>query len=377
MTEAPRTILLAAGGTGGHMFPAEATARALLDRGHRVALVTDNRGADVARHLPGVRLATIRAARLQRGLIGTVRTALGLTRAVLDARSVVRRIAADAAIGFGGYASAPTAFAVTRSGTPLLVHEQNAKLGLANRLLAGRAARIATGMPEVTGVREPAKLLHTGTPVRDGFHAVRAAPYTPPGEDGPIRLLILGGSQGARVFSDVVPPALAKLPEAVCRRLQVTQQARPEDLDRARAAYAEAGVTAEVASFFDDVPQRLVNAHLAITRAGASTLAELTLVGRPALLVPYPHAADDHQSANARILDRAQAAWTLPQLNLTPTTLAERLSVLLTHPETLRTAAAAAAGLGVADAAERLADAVLDLADTGRTGGSARRKEAA
>jgi UDP-N-acetylglucosamine--N-acetylmuramyl-(pentapeptide) pyrophosphoryl-undecaprenol N-acetylglucosamine transferase len=254
--------------------------------------------------------------------------------------------------------------AASQLGVPTLIHEQNAVLGRANRLLASRVSRIATGFAETAGLRpgDTSRVVHTGNPVRPAILAAGQTGYTPPEPGRPIELLILGGSQGARIFSDVVPSALAALPAELRGALRVSQQARPEDRDRVVADLQANGITAEVETFFNDVPARLARAHLVICRSGASTVAELAATGRPALLVPYPHAMDDHQAANARAFAEAGAGWTIPQSSLTPALLTERLAELLGDRDHLRHAAAQARRFGRDDAAERLAALVLELA---------------
>ncbi|HZB93208.1 MAG TPA: undecaprenyldiphospho-muramoylpentapeptide beta-N-acetylglucosaminyltransferase, partial [Stellaceae bacterium] len=318
-------IVLAAGGTGGHLFPAEALARELMGRGCRIALVTDRRGQAFGDKLPGVALHRIRAGRFGTGLVSKVVGIAELALGTLEAGRLLRSLAPAAAVGFGGYPSVPTMLAAARQNLPTVIHEQNAILGRANRLLAPRVRRIATAFPELGGMREAdrARVVLTGNPVRPAIAALRGAPYRAPEEDGAFDILILGGSQGARALSQVVPAAFALMPEALRRRLRVTQQARAEDLEGVRRAHRASGVAAELAPFFNDVPERLARAHLVISRAGASTMAELAMVGRPAILVPYPHAADDHQTANARALEKAGGAWVVPQAEFTAAALAE------------------------------------------------------
>jgi len=361
-----RPIVLAAGGTGGHMFPAEALARTLLARGERVVLVTDRRGQAFDEKLPEVVTHRIRAATPSRGTLGRVRAAAELFAGFWQARGLLRREAPAAVVGFGSYASVPTVIAAGRLGIPVALHEQNAVLGRANRLLAGRARVIATSFPTQHGLREAdcSKAITTGMPVRPAIAAVAGSPYRPPRPAGPVELLVTGGSQGAHVFAGLIPAALAALPEELRRRLRVSQQCRPEDLEAVRAAYAGTGIGHDLATFFTDVPDRLVRAHLVIARAGASTVAELAAVGRPAILVPYPFAMDDHQSANAGALADADGAWLQPQATLTPATLARMVQCLLEAPDTLARAASAAWAFGRGDAAGHLADVVQDL--TGR-----------
>ena len=357
-------ILLAAGGTGGHVFPAEALAAELEARGRRLVLMTDRRGAAfgdvlgrIERHAIAARSPTVRGP-LARGI-----AILGLACAVVQAARVLRRIRPAAAVGFGGYPSVPPLVASGRLGIPSVVHEQNAVLGRANRMLARRASAIATSFPETARVpRNRAGLVTcVGNPVRTAIAALRGARYEPPVPDGPFRLLVTGGSQGARIFAEVVPEAVAALPQALRRRLRVSQQCRPEDLAGVERRYAEAGVEARLAPFFEDMPARLGEAHLAICRAGASTIAELAVAGRAAILVPLPIAADDHQSANGRALVAAGAATMIGQESFSPRRLAGELAALMADPAQLAEQAAAARRFARPDSAHALADLVEGL----------------
>lgn len=356
-------IILAAGGTGGHVFPAEALASELLDRGYRLGLITDKRG-----HAYGGALGKLETYRISaggiagRGVMGRLRGLLELGWGVLQARSLLKKLQPAAVVGFGGYASVPTMFAAVQTGIPTALHEQNAVLGRANRLLAPRVSRVAASYDHVKYLSaSKGKLVHTGMPVRANIAALRDRPYVTPDIDGPVRLLVLGGSQGARILSEVVPAALAGLPEALRRRIEISQQCRPEDLEAVRAAYEGTGIQATLDSFFHDVPERLAQAHLVIARSGASTVAELTALGRPAILVPYPYAIDDHQTANAHAIDEAGGAWLMPQDAFTAEALAARLESVLSLPSTLAKAAACARAAGRPDAAARLADTVTGL----------------
>ena len=367
-------VVLAAGGTGGHVFPAAALAAELETRGAGVILFTDRRGDAVGGALGGVETRRIRAGGVAgKGLAARMHSTLELGLGLFQARSLLRRLAPRAVVGFGGYPSVPTMLAATFGRYHTLVHEQNAVLGRANRLLAGRVERIASSFEHPA--RLPAgvggKIVHTGMPVRPAFVDIRDQPYPDMGADGPIRLLVLGGSLGAQVFGEVVPDAVGLLDERLRRRLVISQQCRPENLEQSEAAYRRLGVAAELARFFDDVPQRLAAAHLLIARAGASTVAEITAVGRPSILIPYPHAIDDHQAANARAVEDVGAAWVMPQESFSPETLAERLRDLLTAPEALRQAAERARTAGRPEAAARLADAVFDLIESNGAEGGA------
>lgn len=368
------SIVLAAGGTGGHMFPAEALARALLARGRSVTLVTDRRGHAFGESLAEVPVHRIRAASPGAGIVGKLKAAVEMALGLLEARSLLRRLRPAAVVGFGGYPSVPTVYAAIQGRIPALLHEQNAVLGRANRMLIAGARRLAVAFTGVSRIGEAdrAKIIRTGNPVRPAIAAHRDAPYHAPEGTAPIHLLVMGGSQGARVFSEVIPQALALLPADTRARIHLSQQCRPEDLEAARVALSDLGLGGlTLDSFFRDVPDRLAACHLAITRSGASTIAELTCVGRPAILVPYPHATDDHQTANARQLAEVGAAWLVPQPDFTARALADRLGMLLTDPAALRAAAMAARDWGTAQAADALADAVLAMLATPETKGAA------
>lgn len=361
MNPTPPTVILAAGGTGGHVFPAEALASALAARGIDPVLLTDRRGrsfrgAKRIRTIAGGGIAGL-------GMAARLRSVAALGLGFFQALWHLRREAPRVVVGFGGYASLPTMLAAVMLGLPTVLHEQNAVLGRANRLLARRVHRIAVAFDQVAAMPKGAegRAVRIGMPVRPAFATVTDAPYQAPVTGEPIRLLVLGGSQGAQIFSTLIPQAIALLDPALRGRLEISQQCRPETLDLTRAAYVDLGINADLATFFDDVPVRLAAAQLGIARAGASTVAELTAVGRPALLVPYPYAIDDHQSANARAIEEAGAGWMLPQATLTPAALAARLTTLLSTPDTLTTAAAAARRAGSADAAQRLADLVISM----------------
>jgi UDP-N-acetylglucosamine--N-acetylmuramyl-(pentapeptide) pyrophosphoryl-undecaprenol N-acetylglucosamine transferase len=358
------SFVLAAGGTGGHRFPAEALAGELIARGRCVHLLTDARAAALAGHLAGIDVHRVRAARLGGGPIRNACAFAELAAGTVQAGRLLRRLSPAGVIGFGSYSSVPTMLAAAYLGLPTAIHEQNAVLGRANRLLASRVGQIATGFPVTGGLRptDRARAVYTGNPVRPAVLAVGEEGYRPPRSATPIELLILGGSQGARIFSEVVPPALAALPAPLRDALRVSQQARPEDLAEAAGRYAAAGIAAEVASFFTDVPRRLARAHLVICRAGAATVAELAAAGRPALLVPYPYAADDHQTANARVFAEAGGGWLVAQQDLGPEVLANRLERLLGDAARLTLAAQQAVQFGRRDAARRLALLALALA---------------
>jgi UDP-N-acetylglucosamine--N-acetylmuramyl-(pentapeptide) pyrophosphoryl-undecaprenol N-acetylglucosamine transferase len=357
------TFVLAAGGTGGHLFPAQALAELLVRRGAAVCLVTDRRADGFAAQVPGIEIHEICAGRLGGGPLRSAYGVAAMAVGLVQARRLLRRLDPQAVVGFGGYPSVPTMLAATRLGYTSVIHEQNAVLGRANRLLARRVRRIATGFAETACLRpaDRVRAVYTGNPVRPAIRTVAQIAYRPPEPGDPIELLILGGSQGARIFADIVPPALAGLAPALRGALRVSQQARPEDCARVSAAFEAAGIAAEVVSFFTDVPERLARAQLVICRAGASTVAELAASGRPALLVPYPHATDDHQAANARAFADAGAGWLVPQSGLSAPTLTGLLAERLADSAGLAHAAEEARGFAPDDAAERLAQIVLAL----------------
>ncbi len=357
-------ILLAAGGTGGHLFPAEALARVLLARGLAVELVTDTRALAYTGGFPAQAIHAVPAATPTNGSpLSKALAALTLARGTLKARSLMARVAPAAVVGFGGYPTVPPMLAASLRGLPVILHEQNAVIGRANAFLARRATAIATGFPTLgrASAAVAAKVTHTGNPVRPTVLEAAKLPY-PAVDGGRLRLLVTGGSQGARVMSDVVPLAIARLDRSAKDRLLVVQQARGEDEVRVRAAYAEAKVEAEVAPFFADLPARIANAHLVIARAGASTVSELAVIGRPSILVPFPHALDQDQAANARILEEAGAARVVKQTSFDAAWLAGELARVLADPSALAVSAAKARGAGLPDAAERLADLVLAVA---------------
>ena len=366
-TDAP--IVLAAGGTGGHVFPAQAVAAELIARGRRLILVTDNRGTNY-----GGALADLESHRIQAGTPlarGPLARGLGIIKLLLGIREaghLLRRIEPAAIIGFGGYPSVPTMIAASRSNMATAIHEQNAVLGRANRLLAGRVAHIATSFEQTSNIAPAnrAKITVTGNPVRPAIAEIAARAYDEPKADGTLHLLITGGSQGARVFAELVPAALALLEPKIRGRLSIAQHCRPEDLERVYKRYQAIGIQAEVAKFFYDLPVRMEAAHLVICRAGASTVAELAAAGRPAILVPYPHATDDHQSANGRALERAGGAIIMPEAEISAERLAEQLNTFLDTPGSLTQAAMGAHDLGRPAAGAALADLVESLLPVGQ-----------
>lgn len=379
-------IILAAGGTGGHLFPAEALAGELMARGKTIIVVTDARGAAhldaVGGPLSEVERHTVRAAAVSgRSLFGRIKGLIELGAGTFQARRLIRRLEPSVAVGFGGYPSLPTMMAATWAGVPTILHEQNAVLGRVNRLLAPRVTAIAVSFAD-TAKLEPgdfAKVTVVGNPVRASVRAIRGVPYVPSENTDEFRILVLGGSQGATVLSEILPDGLARLAPDLLARLQVTQQCRAEDLERVRERYNAAQIKADLSTFFDDVPARLAGAHLIVSRAGASTVSEAAVAGRPVILVPYPHATDDHQSANARAITGPGGGWQVSQADFTPAMISATLTSLMNDPAGLAKAAEAALAIGRTDAAPRLADLVDGLATGGngddrtkeRTGASA------
>ncbi|MDY0881281.1 undecaprenyldiphospho-muramoylpentapeptide beta-N-acetylglucosaminyltransferase [Dongia soli] len=361
-------ILLAAGGTGGHLFPAEALAHELLGRGLAVDLVTDERGQGFGAKLPQVGLHHIAAGGVAgKGAAARLQNVLRLGIGYLQSRRLVKRLRPAVAVGFGGYPSVPPLLAAQHAGVRTVLHEQNAVAGRANRFLLKRASSVATSFERVKFLEQvsAAHRIVTGNPVRPDIAAIAAEPYIAPTGEGPFRLLVVGGSLGARVFGELVPPAIALLPQDLRRRLQLTQQCRAEDLERVAAQYRDMGLAVELQPFFRDIPARLAQTHLLISRAGASTVAELAAAGRPALMIPLPGAIDDHQMANASALADAGGGWAVAQRDLDPSGLAARLEDFMTHPAKLAAAADAARRLGRRDAARALADLVTGLLPAG------------
>jgi UDP-N-acetylglucosamine--N-acetylmuramyl-(pentapeptide) pyrophosphoryl-undecaprenol N-acetylglucosamine transferase len=356
-------IVIAAGGTGGHFFPAEALATELITRGQRVALMTDVRSGGLQSPVfAGLEKFVISGAGIAgRGVIRAGKAVVALAGGVLQARQILVRCNAAAVVGFGGYPCVAPVLAarLMRHRPSVILHEQNAVLGRANRFLARHVDLLALSVAATERVPETAATVVTGNPVRPAIAALAELPYVPPTDR--LHLLVLGGSLGARVFSDIVPPALAALPGDLRSRLSVVQQCRTEDIGRVRAAFASAGIAAELAAFFPDVAAKLASAHVVIARAGASTVAELEVAGRPAILVPLPGAIDDHQAANARALAEARGASVIAQRDFSPTALCESLTALLAAPAMLAHAALAARSIARADATTRLADLVQDL----------------
>ncbi|MCW2315255.1 UDP-N-acetylglucosamine-N-acetylmuramylpentapeptide N-acetylglucosamine transferase [Rhodoblastus acidophilus] len=367
--ESDNLILVAAGGTGGHLFPASALASALAAKGARVRLATDERAMKFTEGFPAEAVHEIDSGTPTGGGFGDKMLALlKLANGVLESFNLCGELKPRAIVAFGGYPTVPPALGANLRGVPLVLHEQNAVIGRANRFLAGRAKVIASGFPTLDGlpIDLKSRVAYVGNPMRPAVLEAARVPY-PGFDDQKLRLLVTGGSQGARVFSDVVPEAMALLNEAERARIVLTQQVREEDLPRVKEAYAKLKIAAEVSPFFADLPKRIASAHLVIGRSGASTVSELALIGRPSILVPFPHALDADQAANAAHLSACNAAEVVRQINFTPAGLADRLRQALAAPQDLTKRAQAARSVGVSDAADRLAFLTLQVAGMGET----------
>jgi UDP-N-acetylglucosamine--N-acetylmuramyl-(pentapeptide) pyrophosphoryl-undecaprenol N-acetylglucosamine transferase len=358
-------FVLAAGGTGGHMVPAHALADELMRRGHQVALVTDARGTRFPGLFEGVETHVLPAGRVSGGPLGWLRAGRSILAGRRQALQLLRDHRPAAVMGFGGYPALPTLLAGFKAKIPTAVHEQNAVLGRVNRLVASRVDAVATAYPDIQRLPSKAatKVRLIGNPVRQEVLSLRDKPYPPLDHDGVFRVLVTGGSQGATILSDVVPEGLGLLPPVFRARLQVTHQARAEDIERVRGRYADLGIPAELATYLPDLPQRLGMAHLVIARSGASTVAELAAAGRPAILVPFAAATDDHQTYNARELVVAGGARSIPQSQFTAVELAKQMQKLGLEPEALTNAARRAKSCGRPDAVRDLADLIEEIGE--------------
>lgn len=351
-------IVLSAGGTGGHLFPAQALAVELAKRGRSIVVMTDARFANYATAFPGARIETVPSSPFN-ALIAPVKIAAGFAVALAK----LLRLKPAAVIGFGGYPSVPVMLAANFAGLPTGIIEQNAVVGRANRLVMNKVRRVAAAFPIARfAPRDIDKVILTGNPLRPEVEALWGAPYNVIQAGGPIRLLVFGGSQGARALSEIVPAALTRLPHDIKMRLSVVQQCRPEDIEQVREIYRNAEIRCQLESFFKDLPQRMAEAHLVVARSGAGTIAELMAIGRPAILVPLPGALDDNQTPNAEILARADAGWCVPQRTLSPDSLAQMLNRIFADPLALAQRAARAHALATPNAACKLADVVEELA---------------
>ncbi|MEA3079956.1 MAG: UDP-N-acetylglucosamine--N-acetylmuramyl-(pentapeptide) pyrophosphoryl-undecaprenol [Sphingomonadales bacterium] len=358
-------FVLAAGGTGGHMVPAHALAAELRSRNHGVLLITDERGARFPGLFEGVPVHILPAGRLGGGPIAWLKALGAVARGRAEAKRLYREHSPDAVVGFGGYPAFPALLAASALNIPTVIHEQNAVMGRVNRLLAGEAAAIGTAYDEVDRLkpRYKSKAVLIGNPVREEIARLGELPFPAFDESAPLKILVTGGSQGASVLSAVVPEGLGMLEPSLRRRLQVVQQCRPDDIERVRQHYAELGIPAELMTYIEDMPSKLADAHLVIGRAGASTVAELSVAGRPAILIPFAAATDDHQTANARELVKAGGARAIAQGSFTPDVLARQIEALAMDPVALNNAAARALSVGRPHAARDLADLVERIGD--------------
>jgi len=357
------TIVLATGGTGGHLFPAEALARELIARGHKVVVMTDKRGRAYGDVFPGAEISIVPSAAFSdRSLFGLLLAPFEIMAGIAVSLVKLKRLKPRAVIGFGGYPSLPVMLAACFAGLPTAILSPDALLGRANRFLMNYVRVIAANLPLVRFLpKNSKKIVYTGNPLRPDVIALYDAPYETPTQNGPLRLLVFGGSQGARVFSERMPDAIKLLAPELKARLSIVQQCRPEDINAVLRDYTAIGVTAELASFFKDMPQQIANAHLVIARSGAGTVSELACIGRPAILVPLPHALDDNQTPNAEALVKAGGGWRVPQRDFTPEKIAAMLTSAFADPAGLAQRAAAALTLAKPDATRALANLVETL----------------
>ena len=352
-------IVLSAGGTGGHLFPAQALAGVLARRGRRIVVMTDARFANYATAFPGAQIETVPSSPLN-----AIAAPFKIMAGIAIAFAKLLKLRPAAVVGFGGYPSVPVMVAANLARLPTAIIEQNAVVGRANRLVMNQVKVMAAAFPIARfAPADRSKIVLTGNPLRPEVEALWGAPYDAPQAGGPLRLLVFGGSQGARAMSEIVPPALTQLPHEFKTRLSVVQQCRPEDLETVRRIYANAEISCELQPFFSDLPKRMADSHLVIARSGAGTVAELMAIGRPAILVPLPGALDDNQTPNADILAHAEAGWRMAQADLTPDVLARMLVKIFAEPRDLVRRAACAHAIAVPHAAERLADVVENLAN--------------
>jgi UDP-N-acetylglucosamine--N-acetylmuramyl-(pentapeptide) pyrophosphoryl-undecaprenol N-acetylglucosamine transferase len=353
-------FVLAAGGTGGHMIPAHALAAELRSRGHGVLLITDERGSRFPGLFENVPVHILPAGRLGGGPIGWLKALGSVAKGRAQAKHLYREHTPDAVVGFGGYPAFPSLLAASARRIPTVLHEQNAVMGRVNRLLAGEAEAIGVAYDEIDRLKpkyEDTTVL-VGNPVREEIARLGELPFPAFDETAPLKILVTGGSQGATILSQVVPEGLGMLEASLRRRLQVVQQCRPDDIERVRKQYADLGIPAELTTYIEDMAEKLADCHLMIGRAGASTIAELTAAGRPAILIPFAAATDDHQTANAREMVKAGGARAIQQSNFTPDVLARQIEALAMDPVALNNAAARALSVGRPHAARDLADLV-------------------
>ncbi|RUM08249.1 undecaprenyldiphospho-muramoylpentapeptide beta-N-acetylglucosaminyltransferase [Rhizobium chutanense] len=356
-------VLLAAGGTGGHVFPAEALAFKLKERGYSVHLVTDSRAERYAGKFPAEEIHVVPSATIgSKNPVAVARSLWTLWSGMRAAKTLIQRLRPVVVVGFGGYPTVPPLLAATRLGVPSMIHEQNAVMGRANKALATRVQGIAGGFLPEGGAAFPEKTVTTGNPVRPAVIAAAEVPYTPSHAGEAFNLVVFGGSQGAQYFSKALPTAISLLDDALRLRLRITQQVRPEDMEMVSGCVAKLDMGADIAPFFTDMAERLAKAHLVMCRSGASTVSEISVIGRPAVLVPYPHALDHDQAANAAALAATGGAKVIAQSELSPEKIAAILTAVMNDPEKLAHMAAAAKLAGKPDAANLLADMVEAIA---------------
>jgi UDP-N-acetylglucosamine--N-acetylmuramyl-(pentapeptide) pyrophosphoryl-undecaprenol N-acetylglucosamine transferase len=359
-----KTVVLASGGTGGHIFPAQALAAEMSARGYRVVLFTDSRYDKYKSSKDDAfEVRVISSGTLGSGIFKKITAVGAIGKGILQARKALKELQPEAVIGFGGYPSFPTMYAATKMKLKTIIHEQNSMLGRANYVLASKVNVIATSFEEVSGILEEdaGKVRLTGNPVRNAVQSVRGMEYPDFNEGSMMRILVTGGSQGASVFSSVVPAAIALLPVDLQERVRIDQQCRNGCISDARAAYKEIGVSADLATFFNDLPSRLASCHLVISRSGASTLAEVSVAGRPVIMVPYPHAMDDHQRINANALEESGGGWVMPQDHFTPDALSKKIESFFNLPSSLIDGAERSKTTGRPNADKRLADVLESL----------------
>ncbi len=355
-----KPILLSAGGTGGHVMPAQALALDLKSRGYPVEWITDKRGMKYVENFEGIPIHEIRAGTLGAGVIGKIKGVADLGIGIMQAKQIISRIKPAVVVGFGGYPSFPAVYAAQGKNIPTILHEQNAIIGKANAMLVHKAERIASSTPELRGIEDVDKVrtVFTGNPVRSEISALYTQPYPVLTDDGELNILVMGGSLGAHIFSEVLPKALARLPENHRARLRIVQQCREEDIEPTRAAYAEANIEAELHVFISNVAQYLKQSHLVVARSGASTVAEVSTAGRPAIYVPYPHHKDQQQKMNADVVTDRGGAWLMTQDGFTPDAVLARIETFLQNSEILFRAAEKARSCSRPDAARKLGNLV-------------------
>lgn len=364
MSEQSKLIMLSAGGTGGHMTPARALAEDLLERGFRVEVITDTRGEKFAQIFGDINMHVVRSGTAHSGVMGKLRGALNLGLGIVKARGILKKTKPAVVVGFGGYPSVPGVYAAQKMGIPTIIHQSDGIMGKANAFLAPRAERIALTFPNTAGLddADQTRAIVTGNPVRPEISALYSKAYNAPKPDGELRILIMGGSLGARVLSQIVPKAFGMLDKYLRERLVIVQQCREEDLESVRAAYKEAGINATLKSFFDDIPEQLSKAHLVIARSGASTVTEVSTAGRPAIYVPAAYHADQQQKINADSVADAGGAWVMAEAGFTPEALQARIENFLQNPEVLFKASENARSCGKPDAARKLGNLVTAIA---------------